>query len=264
MKGFFQLTNPLFRRLFFLLLLVQLGYYGRAQTAADTARAALLSIDSAYSHGFYLGFDIRITYSSDTLWAGTDSADFNYSEMIGNYTFNGNKALYRLGDIEYMQNDSFTVALYRENKIILVGKTLPGQATSSFMPTKAVFDTMMARLDQEYTCSMQTMGDFKCVHFVANNDSAIIFKTIRIDYDPVSFLLQKVVYTMNDNGYYDNPGALQVPESRHVVLTFDFMNHRAGDVNPGYFNEMNYLFFDGPDIIKPASAYKDFTIYKNY
>lgn len=264
MKGILSLIKGIYRPLFLLCFLLQMSHYTRAQTAADTARAALQAIDSSYSHGFYLGFDIKITYSSDTLWAGTDSADFNYSEMIGNYTFNGNKALYRLGDIEYMQNDSFTVALYRENKIILVGKTLPGQATSSFMPTKAVFDTMMARLDQEYSCSMQTLNDFKCIHFTANNDSTVIFKTIRIDYDPVSFLMRKVVYTMNDHGYYDNPGAMSQPESRQVVLTFDFMNHRAGDVNPDYFNEMNYLFFDGPAVIKPAAPYQDFTIYKSY
>ena len=98
-------------------MLMQIAGNSQAQTTADTAKAVLLAIDSAYSHAFYLGFDIKITYSSDTLWAGTDSADFNYTEMLGNYTFNGNKALYKLGDVEYMQNDSFTIGLYKENKM---------------------------------------------------------------------------------------------------------------------------------------------------
>lgn len=247
------------------LLLLQAPANLRAQSLGDSAIVALSSIDSVYRNAFYLGFDIKIAYKSDTLWAGTDSADFVYTEMVGNYIFNGKKALYKLGDIEYLQNETYTIALYKENKTILVGKTDTNQVVTNFLPTRQVFDTMMADLDSLYECSsIVTSDDRKIITFKSNSDSLTLFKTVEIEYDTTTFLLSKVVYVMYDNDYTAPDEILSTDVRRKISFSFNFTNYRIERVDPDVFSEMKYLFFDGPAVIKPAAPYNDFTIYKSY
>jgi hypothetical protein len=250
---------------FFSFCILLMALSGRAQTIYDTARIEMLKINSKYDSAFYLTFDIKIIYDSDTLWAGTDSADHTHTEMTGTYTFHGNKALYRLGDIEYMQNDAFTIAVYNNDKIMLVGKPDSAQRPGLFIPTRSVIDTMLRDIAQQYNCIFNQYDSLK--HFCFNaTDTNNVYESIDVEYDPVTYYLLKVKYRLKDYEYYDdngNAGPNPTAVVRKADMIFLFQNYRAEQVGAAVFSETKYLFFDGPDSMKPANAYKEYVIYKN-
>jgi hypothetical protein len=236
-----------------------------SQTLADTIRNEMIAINKAYDSAFFLTFDIRISYTSDTLWAGTDSADFKNSVMEGTYTFNRNKALYRLGNIEFMQNDSFAIGVYKDNKVILVGKPLPGQTPGMVIPTRTLIDSMMTALEAQYDYTLTFYDSVATMVFGAIDTNAV-YKKIRIDYDSASHYLLKIEYRFADYEYEPLSGDEEddLPTLRKADLVFEFKKYRIEQVGAAVFDETKYLFFDGPNTIVPADAYKDYTIYKNY
>src|SRR5689334_14707452 len=62
----------------------------------------MTEIYKAYDSINYLTFDVKYTYSSDTL-----NGNFINDALEGSYTMAGKRALYNLGNIQFMQNDSF-------------------------------------------------------------------------------------------------------------------------------------------------------------
>ncbi|HMK25889.1 MAG TPA: hypothetical protein VK483_07635 [Chitinophagaceae bacterium] len=233
---------------------------GKGQTLADSIYDEIVSINKVYDSAFFLTFDVKMEYSSDTLWAGTDSADFVHTELRGTYTFNGNKALYKLDNIEYMQNDSFAIAVYKDEKFILVGKT-SATATGSFLPMRTMLDSMMAHMKADYVYMITTSDSVWQISFTAN-DSNVVYESMVLEYEPESHHLITIKYRLKDDGLYD-----PLPDSydvRRADLIFLFQNYRVEQVSESVFSEDKYLFFDGPGDIKPASAYKDYIIYKNY
>lgn len=246
------------------LALIAASITGKGQTTADTVRSEMTIINSKYDSAFFMTLDIRINYNSDTVFAGTDSADYSNTEMTGVYTFHGNKALYRLGDIEYMQNDSFTIAVYNNEKFILVGKTIPGIRASNFVPVKATIDSMLVSLEQYYESAIMDYDSVKRISFKAI-DSTLPYQRIDIEYDPGTYLLTKVKYKLRDAGQVSQTGtANDLQTIRKAEMVFLFQNYRVLQVGEAVFSEARYLFFDGPAEIRPADAYKDYTIYKNF
>jgi hypothetical protein len=255
---------PVLPAIAFVLLFTLAGIVSKGQSAtANQVRTAIAAINNRYDSAFFLSFDVKMIYDIDTLWAGTDSADYNHTEMTGSYTFNGNKALYKLGEIEYLQNDSFSVALYKENKLMLVARPLPGQKPGMFIPTRSMLDSMMTRLEQQFVFEMVYSSDSSAMIIKLDANSADnIYRSIRIVYDPVSYLLTSVQYTFKDMTY-----AGDLPEGspdRIATMSFNFSGYRVEAVSASVFDETKYIFFDGPNEIKPIAAYRDFTIYKNY
>lgn len=243
------------------LLLLSAG--SRAQTLADTIYNETAAINKAYDSAFYLTFDIRMDYISDTIYAGTDSADFTVSQVTGTYTFFMNNALYKLDNIEYMQNDSFAIAVYNDEKFILVGKP-PAVTTGSFMPMKAMLDSLLANMQQSYMYKYHDYDSVRQISYQAI-DPYLPYEMVIIEYEPGSYhLLNISVKLKHDQGTDAGSFGGPVLDVRKANLYFRFMNYRVDQVNETVFSEDKYLFFDGPNEIKPASAYKDYVIYKNY
>ena len=242
--------------------LLVIGTTGKTQTLGDTIYTEIAAINKVFDSAFFLTFDVTMDYYSDTLYAGTDSADFNISNITGTYTFNQNKALYKLGNIEYMKNDSFTIAVYSDEKFILVGKPAPG-ATGGFLPTRAIMDSVLLHMQQNYTYSMTDYDSVKQIAFVDTyNMSASGFERIEIEYEPGSHQLTKIKLRLREEGNYNEQ--TEQTSFRIADLTFLFQNYRVTQVSESVFSEEKYLFFDSPTIMKPSDAYKDFTIYKSY
>lgn len=233
------------------------------QTLADTIRNEMVAINHQYDSAFYLTFDVDITYERDTTGAVPDSL-FNRTAMQGTYTFHQNKALYKLGEIEYMQNDSFTIAAYKESKIMLVGKRAPGQSPGRLVPTRDMVDTMMTQLEQDFILSYADFDSVKVIE-LKNHDtnSSAIYKLIRIEFDPVTYYLVSVQYLFLDTGAGESEGT-EPSEAYLATLTFSFTNYRVEQVGPSVFDESRFLFFNGPNDPQPAPAYSDYTLYKNY
>jgi hypothetical protein len=122
---------------------------------------------------------------------------------------------------------------------------------------------MMVQLEQDYEFFYEfvaTDADSARVIICKAYDSTAIYQKIEVEYDPETHYLLKVKYWFMDEAYASDP-FIAPPK---VNLTFLFNRYRVGEVGGSVFSELKYLFFDGPDDIRPADAYKDFTIYRNF
>lgn len=234
-----------------------------SQSLADTIKSEVSAINHAYDSAFYLTFNVSMEYQSDTLWAGTDSADFNYSAVKGSYTFHRNKALYKLGDITYLKNDSFTIAAYDEQKFLLVGKVVPGVQTGSFLPTRTLVDSMTSQLVQQYALAFSQSDSINTISMTAL-DSNAAYTYIRMEYEPATHYLLKVSFRMKDYGYVESSTAPGPDIIRKAEMTIRFSQYRVSRTSADVFSETQFIFFDGPGIIRPADKYRDYTVYKNY
>jgi len=233
----------------------------QAQSAADTIRKEIAAINAVYDSAYYLSFDIHMQYISDTLYGGTDSADYEHTSMDGSYTFHRNNALYNLGDITFLQNDSYTIAVYRENKFILVGKPSSGKRSGSFMPNRALIDSMAIRLTQEYTYSYWANDSTGFIQLNAI-DSNNVYESIVINYEPVSHRLRTINYRFRDNGGIPASTTAGIV-NRKATMIFDFRNYRIQEIGNDVFSEGKFITFDGPGNMQPAQPFRDYTIYKN-
>jgi hypothetical protein len=238
------------------------GFRSSGQSLADTIRLEVKAINKAYDSAFYLTFNVDMVYNSDTLYAGTDSADFKHSDLSGTYTFHRRNALYKLGNIEFLQNDSFTIAVYKEEKFLMVGRNNDNKASGSFLPTRSLVDSTMKYIAINFTFSMNTTDSSKFQITLNAIDTQAVYERIIIEYEPKSHYLSRIAYRVKDPDYGDN-SSVSGPV-RKADLVFFFRHYRVQEAGPSAFDERRYLFYDGPDTIVPANAYRDFTIYKNY
>lgn len=236
-------------------------------TPAEVIRNEMISINKVYDSAFFLTFDVNILHYTDTLWPGTDSAEYTRNELKGTYTFHDKKAIYKLGELEYMQNDSFTIALYKDDKMMLVGKPGIQKGAGSFIPNRDMLDSMMVYFGQQYSYALYDEDSVRRIAFTAL-DSNATYQRISITYDSLNYQLLEIAYKIKQYDYVDtdpedpeNPGN---PILRNVDMVMHFEHYRVEAVGADVFSETKYLFFDGPDEIQPATAYKDYTIYKSY
>src|SRR5260370_24527456 len=96
----FKKPIPLLMLMLFSAMSIQI----KAQSAriSPSPQQIMADIYKVYDSLNYLTFDLKYTYTSDTL-----NGDFTNDVLQGSYTMAGKKAKYNLGEIEFMQNDSF-------------------------------------------------------------------------------------------------------------------------------------------------------------
>ncbi len=68
--------------------------------AQSTPQEIMNRIYQKYDSLTYLTFDVKYVYSTDTV-----GGKFKTDVIKGTYTMAGKKALYNIGDIQFMQND---------------------------------------------------------------------------------------------------------------------------------------------------------------
>jgi hypothetical protein len=254
------------RKMVLAVILFFVSVCGYSQSVYENIASDMRSINKVYDSAYYLTFNLNMIYHSDTLWANTDSVDFRYSEMEGIYTFHGKKAHYRLGNMEFLQNDSFSIAMYKDDQFILVGRPVALQNPMIFLPSKAESDSAWNQLGQNFNVQLIEQDSLRQIIFTSL-DTTSEYEKIVMEYDPVTYHVRTIQCRKKDFDYDYNEtvGTTTPPITiRKADLTFQFSNYRVEEIGDTVFSSTKYLFFDGPDDIKPADAFRSFTIYKNY
>ena len=232
----------------------------------QAAKDALSNIYKSYDSLKYLTFDVSYTYDSDTLYG-----DFTHDAINGTYTMNGKKAFYKLGDIDFMQNESFLIAVYHKDKFMIVSD--PQQVNAGgYLPMRAQMDSLFNMAESHYTVNLSTgsgnMGSTLSTITLAANDSLAQFKTYVITYDSSTNYLKSLQYSFI--GRADNFEAydtitdtarrrlLNVPRKKQ--LTIRFLKYRFDNISKEIYDENNYIFYED-DKYKPVSKYSDYTLY---
>jgi hypothetical protein len=210
----------------------------------------------------YLSFDVKFNYGSDTLLGKYVS-----EQMDGTYTLAGKKAKYRLGDIDFMQNDSFFIAVYNKDKLIMVDEP-KALNMGSQLPMRQQIDSLLSAYASHYNISIYSQtADTGVIQFLGA-DSLAQFDRFALQYDSHTYMLYQLSYTYKEPAeldsavlaaYQASTGITGVPQ-QNKRFTIGFLNYRYENYNEAVYDENNYIWFEN-GMCKPAARYEDYKIY---
>jgi hypothetical protein len=226
----------------------------KAQTLTDTIHGLYRSYDSMQN----LTFDVRYVYTTDTINGETET-----EQLQGFYTMSNRKALYRLGNIEFMQNDSVLISVYHDDKIMMITPRQVNNA-GSLLPLRQALDSMITSYSAHYTITHQhnTTDSISTIHFAG--DSTVPFAHFYVLYDRADHLITAMKYV-----YYEVDEEIDLPRAsfddpvkRERRLTLYFENYRFDNISPALYDPSNYAWKEG-EKWTPARKYIDYRVYSN-
>jgi hypothetical protein len=249
--------------IFFLMIVVCLTTVTKAiAQKTKTPQQIMASIYTAYDSLPSLSFDVKYKYTSDTL-----KGDFTNESMQGSYTMSGKKSLYNIGHIQFMQNDSFYIAVYNDEKFILITDPHTTSAESS-LPLHTFMDSILHSYASHYTISNKRINDTTNSISFTRIDSAAQFDEFTITYlNKKRAFLQSISYSFKKAEWFEDSSAIaqtgkviQQQVNRRQNLTIDFFNYRVDKFSKKLYDESNYVWFDN-GTWRPADKYKEYKIY---
>ena len=236
-----------------------------AQVDLDSAKTELYRINKVFDSSRYLGFDVHIEYSTDTIYG-----KFAYEELDGSYILNNSNIYYRMGNSEYIQNDSFVYNIYHDERMMMMTKD-PITAKSSLFPLKEFVDSILNWYDTAYVISLDTAEDLNVLSFVARYDS-LPYQRLAIHYNQESyypFLIEMKFFSGTNEAdtvflVGDTTEARAfLPEkvTRHVNIGFSNY-HNPGSL--GVFDDTNYVYFNRQSRrYRPADKFRTYRFLAN-
>lgn len=244
-----------------------------AQTAVDTARNAAIQFFKTYDSIPYITFDVKYTYFTDTAYS-----DFTHETMKGSYTMSGAKAKYSLGDVDYLQNDSFLVAVYHKDQMMVVSNPAPNAGGS--LPMRGVLDSLLNASATDYDFSVDvtidtipssvediinTTGYIRLTRKAGNTTAQ--FDKYELQFDIEKNTILKVEYVFTEPGQNltsvdePDPGLLLLKNTaRKKTLRIDFANYRFDNFSDNVYSENNLIWEEDGEY-KPVEQYKYYKVY---
>lgn len=222
--------------------------------AQGSTEITVAKILNRYDSLDYLTFDVKYTYSTDTV-----KGDFKHNILYGSYTLAGKKAFYHLGDIQYMQNDSFLISVYNKDKIIIVED--PPIATGSQLPLSALIDSLALTYSQHYQVSTSTDSIFGTISFV-RTDSIAQYDQFSIKYDTTSNFLTSLEFDYSENKILESDDSTLDGQTitHKYKLIIDLSNYRIDNFSDRLYHEYNYIWLEDGKW-KPVEKYRDYQVY---
>lgn len=240
-----------------------------AQSTIEAAQAAAAQLYRTYDSIPYLTFDARYKYFTDTAYS-----EYTTEVVKGAYTMNGKKARYTLGDVEYLQNDSFLVAVYHKDQMMVVSNP-PVLNAGSYMPTRELLDSLLTAYSAHYdiwvktvqsgTDDLDTLGYIK---FIKKNDNDVAqYNHFIIEFDLRQYVITKIEYEYQQPGLglteQDEPDAalrLLRNTPRKKTLSIELNNYRFDHLSDTDYSE-NVFIWEEDGEYKPVEKYKDYKVY---
>ena len=197
----------------------------------SNVKRILTNINSNIDKAEYLAFDVEIDLTSDTVLGKYESD----SKKV-NYILHKSNVYYAVDGVEYMQNDSFVVSVYEQEKMILLTKQFINK-NSSLFPLKSFSESALDQLASYYTITTFKSGSDSVIKFYSDS-AAIAYKTIEVYYQPQSFTINKLTMGFmqpltfnNDNNTQDTSNTPPVvdtlpPPIVNKFITMKFVNYR--------------------------------------
>ncbi len=240
----------------------------KAQTVVDTARNVALEFFKTYDSIPYLTFDVKYTFFSDTAYS-----DFSYDVMTGTYTMSGKKAKYSLGDVDYLQNDSFLIAVYNTDQLMVVSNP-PVENAGSYLPMRETLDSLLQAYSTSYDISVKsiindpetdTVGYIRLIK--KTGDTLAQYNLYIIEFDMPRNTIRKVEFQYTEPGLGLTPAEepddgqrLLKNTARQKTLRIEFFNYRFDNFSDDVYSENN-LIWDEDGEYKPVEKYKTYALY---
>lgn len=246
-------------RILFIFVLVAGLTSGLSAQPDVEARSAMQSLYKIYDSTDFITFDVRYHFYTDTVFG-----DFHKEEMSGTYTMSGRNAKFSMNEVEYLQNDSFFVAVYNKEKMIMVGNSRMANA-GSYMPMREAIDSVLNAYSAHYNITVQNneSNPEGYIQF-SRADTIATFDKFLIQFDTQHKYLTGITYVFDEISEIgedtDSTATRQITHKR--ILTIDFLNYRFDNFEEDHYNENKYFWNDEGEL-KPTMKYTGYKIYNS-
>ena len=234
-------------------------FTGSAQV--EKAKQSMMNIYKAYDSLKYLSFDVKYQYSTDTI-----NGKFTQDELVGNYHMHGIKAVYTLGDIDFMQNDSFLIAVYKKEKFMIVSDPQLSVA-GTVLPMRTMIDSLFKSAVANYTVAVNSKKNETVIAMLANDKKQSLNKFIII-YDNSNYYLLSLQYEfIEKSDETPDPMSEDLSDAssntfRKKTLRIQFSNYKFNESSNNRYDEKQYIFYEN-NVYKPIEQYNEFKIYNS-
>ena len=241
------------------IMTISVFLFGSARNSAaaqSSPQQVMAGIYQKYDSINFLSFDVSYIYTTDTAYG-----DFSHEKLDGSYTMAGKRAKYNIGDIEFMQNDSFFIAVYTQQKMIVVADPHSDNSGNE-LPMRKMIDSIINFSGQHYTISNYSDTSTGILRF-DRTDSLADFDLLKVAYDTTSNLLKSIKYVYTEMQVLnpeDTTGAPPKIIPRHKSLEIEFSNYRVDNLPDELYNENSYVWFENGEC-KPVQKYADYKVY---
>lgn len=208
-------------------------------------------IQMAYKNPTYLGFDIKYTYAIET------DPNTILDSSKGSFKMSGTYYWGTIDSMEFMQNGSYSIVLYKPDRIIKVNN--PSYVYPPIANFSA-FDSLMG--NNIYAISFTTIGSCKSISLsFANPD--LVYKSFSILYDSVTYHVTQIVSVMKEgfDDYADNYSrSSESSSSEYVIVKAEYTNYQTESFSNTLFNTGNYFMWNGNAYI-PQPPYNDYEVF---
>lgn len=250
------------KKLFVLPFVFMLAFANNAKAQIAEASQIIQELYRNYDSLPNITFDVQYTYSSDTLYG-----DFLHDELMGTYTMSGRKAKFRLGGVEYLQNDSFFIAAYNDQKLILISNAT--QHAGGFLPMRQAIDSMLQVYSEQYEVNVIPEEDTVGIIEFIGVDTTAMFTRFTIRYNTESNTITGLEYQFwGGYGIFKTEGVDEgvLLEFGHIrrkqTLAVDFVNYRFDNFSDDIYDESNYVWTED-DEWKPVAKYREYRVFNN-
>jgi hypothetical protein len=206
-----------------------------------------MNINKAYLKSSYLSFDVKYKYAFEaTPTTYQDSSS-------GSYKLNGYNYWSSIDSIEFMQNDSFLVSVFKEDDMMSV--SLPAYRFNSQLPL-GNWDSLFFQ-NSRFTYGLSVDGGARKI--TVNYSAGLPYKKFEMWYDSVTYRVQRVRYLVSefasDPTFYDlgDPG-------EYGVVDIVFSNYQTGLFTNAVFNSAAYIRKVTGGYI-PSADYKGYEVF---
>lgn len=180
----------------------------------------------------------------------------------GFYALKGKNAMYKIDDIEAIQNDSFFVAVNAKSKFVIVSKP-KNNGSTQFFPFRQTMDSLLRLSATKYTIQTKIDKSKKTGSIVFDaKDSAEIVKQFELKYDTELGLITSLKYL----NYEYKPLAEDYKEQNPPLvlhkktMLIEFSKYSHATIDEALLKETKYIFFD-TGVCKLNERYKDYKLY---
>jgi hypothetical protein len=227
--------------------------------AQDVAKVKeiLTNISHNYDTSTNLSFSVRFTNSVEP-----QDGKIKIDKVEGTYALQGKNAFYTMGNIEAMQNDSFFIAVYNEDKFVLVSQP-KNNGNAQFFPFRETMDSLLKLSATKYDIISVTNKKEKLgtITFAAKDTSEKV-KEFRLEYNTSMGLITSIRYLFNEykpvaDGYKEENPAMELYKKTMLI---EFANYSHQTIAASLLKETNYIFFEAGEC-KLANKFDGYKLY---
>jgi hypothetical protein len=236
-----------------MLLIASATVVGQSNPLYDSARKELVRMNQHFDATDFLGFDMHIRYHTDT-----SAGRFEQYEKTATYFLNRKHYYYKVDEMEYIQNDSFSITLDHNEKTILLAKNV-NEPSGQFMMKDFVAYSLDAYQNlYALNMKMQDSVSQTITFTLADTSVRTAYRRFSVRYDINTYYPIAMEMELRDKLDIELPPntVLQQPIPLTQRLSIRFSNYR-GLPSTALFDEARYVRMTGPKHrYQPTESYQ--------